>query len=330
MIEFAEPEMLLLLPAILPFFLLKQRSGGRIRYSNIQAFKNLKSYRRLWHPRSFLTAFRLGALVLFVVAMARPQSGKVFSETNSEGVDILLALDTSGSMQALDFKLEGKRVNRLTVVKKVVTDFVKKRVRDRMGLVVFGKDAFVQCPLTLDHGILLEFMKEVKLGMAGDATDIGSAIGAGVNRMKDLKSKSKVLILLTDGRSTVSQIPAIKAAEIAKSFGIKVYTIGVGTNGKAPVLVNTIFGQQYVYQEVDIDEDTLRQVAKITEAKYFRATDTKKLEEIYTQIDNLETTKVKVKQYTEYNEIFHLALLPGLLLLLLEIGLGHTVLRKIP
>ena len=139
MIEFAEPEMLLLLPAILPFFLLKQRSGGRIRYSNIQAFKNLKSYRRLWHPRSFLTAFRLGALVLFVVAMARPQSGKVFSETNSEGVDILLALDTSGSIQALDFKLEEKRCPLLVVV---VTDFVKKRVQDRMGLVVFG-DVFV-------------------------------------------------------------------------------------------------------------------------------------------------------------------------------------------
>lgn len=329
MMRFADPLLLTLLVLLVPAFWFGRRSLGRIRYSNISALKTLASRPRI-HPRMVVAALRLLALSCFIVAMARPQAGKVMSEVSSEGVDILLALDTSGSMQALDFKVEGKPTDRLSVVKQVVMDFVKKRSRDRMGLIVFGEEAFVQCPLTLDHGILLEFLKEVEIGMAGDATAVGSAVGTGVNRMKDLKSKSKVLILLTDGRNNAGRIPPRKAAELAKSFGIKVYTVGVGTRGKAPFLVKTLFGQQYIYRDVDIDEETLQSIAQKTAAKYYRATDTDKLKEIYEQIDKLETTEVKVKEYTEYKELFHFALIPGIILLLLEALLGNTRFRKLP
>ncbi len=166
--------------------------------------------------------------------------------------------------------------------------------------------------------------------MAGEATAIGSAVGVGVKRIKDLKSKSKVIILLTDGRSNAGRIAPKKAAEIAKTFGVKIYTIGVGSHGKAPFLTNTIFGQQYVYQQVDIDEPTLKEIANITNARYFRAKHTGELKKIYAEIDALEKTEVKVKQYTEYKELFHWALIPGILLLLTEVLLGNTILRKVP
>lgn len=327
--RFADPIFLVLLLAAIPLLLFRSNSGGSIRYSNIQNLKKTaKTYK--WHPRMVLNVLRFMVFVLFVLALARPQAGKVFSETSSDGVDILLAIDTSGSMQALDFKVDGKPVDRLKVVKNVVAEFIKNRSQDRMGLVVFGEDAFVQCPLTLDHGILLDFLKEVEIGMAGDATAIGSAIGVGVKRMKDLQAKSKVMILLTDGRSNAGRLGPLKAAEIAKSKGIKVYTIGVGTRGKAPFLVDSFFGKQYVYQEVQIDESTLKKIAEETDAKYFRATETRELQDIYQEIDQLEKTEKKVKEYTEYKELFHLALLPGMLFLILEVLLGNTILRKIP
>lgn len=329
MMRLADPWMLLLLLLIVPIVWLTRRSGGRIRYSSIEGLKNLTMRSRL-HPRMLLTALRVLVIALFVVAMARPQAGKVYSEVRSEGVDIFLILDTSGSMQAMDFKVEGKPVQRVEIVKSVVADFVKKRPNDRMGIVVFAEEAFTQCPLTLDHGILLDFLKEVQSGMAGDSTAIGSAIGTGVNRMKNLQAKERIMILLTDGRSNTGRIPPAKAVELAETYHIKIYTIGVGTHGKAPFLVDTIFGKQYVYQDVDIDEDTLKMVATKTGGKYYRATDTEELDQIYSDIDKLEKTETKLKEYTEYAELFHWALLPGLLLLMLEIGLAHTRLRKIP
>ena len=329
MMRFADPYFFILLFLLIPAFLLARHSGGRIKYSNIKIFKNLSSQMR-FHPRMLLTVLRVMVLSCFIVALARPQAGKVFSETSSDGVDILLAVDTSGSMQAMDFKLNGEPQDRLSVVKNVVKDFIKKRTNDRIGLIVFGEEAFVQCPLTLDHGILMEFLKEVQLGMAGDATAIGSAIGVGVSRIKDLEAKSKVIILLTDGRNTAGRIQPDKATEIARSFGVKIYTIGVGTRGKAPFLVNSIFGKRYVYRDVDIDEKTLQSIATNTNAKYFRATDTAELEKIYAEIDALEKTEKKIKEYTEYKETFHWALIPGILFLLLELGLANTKLRKIP
>lgn len=327
--RFSEPIFLLLLPLISAIFLFGKKSGGTIRFSSIETMKRLKSNVRL-HPKTILLYLRALALVFVVLALARPQSGKKFSEVSSEGIDILLAIDTSGSMQALDFKLEGKPTTRLEVVKNVVTDFIKKRPGDRLGLVVFGEEAFTQCPLTLDHGVLLQFLKRLKIGMAGDATAIGSALGIAVNRMKDLKAKSKVVVLLTDGQNNAGSIQPIKGAEIAKTFGIKVYTIGVGTRGKAPYLVDTVFGKQYVYQQVDIDETTLTEIAKITGAKYYRATDLDELRKIYEEIDRLEKTEVKIKEYTEFNEMFHVFLLLGIILILGEMVLANTRLRTVP
>jgi len=264
------------------------------------------------------------------MAMARPQSGSKSTEVVTEGIDIMLCLDTSGTMQALDFTWKGEKQNRLQVVKRVVNEFIKGRKNDRIGMVVFGAEAFTQCPLTLDYGVLLSFLDRVEIGMAGDTTAIGSALATCVKRLKDLKSKSKVVILLTDGRNNAGNINPETAAELAKTFKVKVYTIGVGTEGEVPFLVDTIFGKRYVYQRVDLDEAIVKEIATITGGTYFKATNTKALEEIYTQIDQMEKTKVEIKEYTEYKELFHWFLLPGLAFILLEVILANTRFRKIP
>ena len=327
--RFANPAFLALIFLLVPLIYYGRHSGGRIRFSSIETLKKIGK-KSSFHPRQILLVLRSLGLVALILAMARPQSGKTFSEISSEGVDIVLALDTSGSMAALDFELKGERVQRLDIVKKVVADFIDKRAADRMGIVVFGDDAYTQCPLTLDHGILVEFLKKIELGMAGQSTAIGSGIGISINRIKELKSKSKIIILLTDGRSNSGRISPVQAAELSKTFGIKIYTIGVGTRGPAPFLQQGIFGPTYQYQEVDLDEGTLQEVAHITGGKYYRATDTLELEKIYEEIDRLEKTEVKVKEYTEYNELFHFFVIVGLLFLLVEVVLGNTKLRKIP
>jgi Ca-activated chloride channel family protein len=329
MMRFADPWFLTLLIFIVPVVLFGRISGGRIRFSSLQTLKSI-GRRPLVHPRNLLLVLRVLCLVLFVLAIARPQSGKTFTEVSSDGVDIVLALDTSRSMQALDFKIDDKPATRLDIVKRVVADFIDTRPADRIGLVVFGDEAFTQCPLTLDHGILLDFLKKVEIGMAGDATAIGSAIGVGIKRVKDVKAKSKIIILLTDGENTAGRITPLKAAELAKTFGVKVYTIGVGTHGRAPILVDTIFGKRYQYMDVKIDEKNLSEIANLTGGKYYRATDTQQLERIYEDIDKLEKTEVKVKQYTEYHELFYIFLLAAIIILLIEIVLAQTWLRKIP
>jgi Ca-activated chloride channel family protein len=233
-------------------------------------------------------------------------------------------------MEALDFFIDGERVTRLQSVKNVVAEFIKNRPNDRIGMVVFGEDAFTQAPQTLDHGILLSFLEEVKIGMAGDRTAIGLAVGIAVKRIKDLPSKSKVLILLTDGSNNVNTLSPEKASEIAKSFGVKIYTIGVGSKGKAPFLVEGIFGQRLVYQQVDIDEETLKKIADITGGRYYRATDTESLKKIYDEIDQLERTEITRREYVEYEEHYAAFSFFGLGFLLLEILLGHTFFRKLP
>ena len=331
MIRFEDPWLLIFL-VLIPLMIFYQWKGigkSRVRFSSLDNLKRLKQPFSLF-LRYILIGLRGVAILFLVMAMARPQSGIKSTEIVTEGIDIMLCLDTSGTMQALDFTWKGEKQNRLQVVKRVVHEFIKGRKNDRIGMVVFGAEAFTQCPLTLDYGVLLNFLDRVELGMAGDTTAIGSALATCVKRLKDLKSKSKIVILLTDGRNNAGSINPETAAELAKTFKIKVYTIGVGTEGEVPFLVDTIFGKRYVYQRVDLDEAILKKIATITGGTYFKATNTQALEEIYKQIDQMEKTKVEIKEYTEYKELFHWFLLPGLAFILLEIILANTRFRKIP
>ena len=327
--RFEDPWFLLIL-LFLPIMIWQERrTVTAVHYSSLTALKVVRSHRSEVMA-AIPAVLRFIAITLFIVAFARPQEGRKKTEILSEGVDIILAIDTSGSMRALDFKKNDASVTRLPVVKDVVAQFIDSRETDRMGMVVFGGEAFTQCPLTLDQDILYSFLDKLKIGMAGDATAIGSAIGISVKRLKDLKSKSKVIILLTDGRNNAGKITPLQAAEFAKTFGIKIYTVGVGTRGKAPFMVDSIFGKRLIYQDVDIDEDTLNKISEMTDAKYFRATDMESLKDIYEQIDKLEKSEIRVLDHSEYSELFHYFLIPGLLLLLTEIIISNSVLRRIP
>jgi Ca-activated chloride channel family protein len=273
---------------------------------------------------------RTVCLILLVMGAARPQFYNMSREIRSSGVDIMLSLDTSGSMQALDFQLDGDPVSRLIAVKKVVSEFIKKREMDRIGLVVFGEEAFTQSPLTLDKGLLLGLVEKMEIGMAGDSTAIGSAIAIGGKRLKDLKAKSKILILLTDGRHNAGDVTPEQAAEAVRALGVKIYTIGVGGDGPAPFRVNTMFGTRIIHQRVDLDEVTLKKVARIGGGEYFRAADSKRLSEIYEIIDREEKTDVKVKEFFHFRELYPYFLIPAIILLGLEIFLKTTILRVIP
>ncbi len=328
--QFQDPWMFLLL-AIIPLLIyrtLKNRPAT-LHFSSLDSLKVLHSKRM-----DFLAAtpliLRCLAIALLVTALARPQEGRKSTEILSAGVDILLAIDTSGSMQAMDFEKNNQPVDRLTVVKDVVSEFIDSREFDRMGMVVFGNEAFTQCPLTLDHDILHSFLKKLKIGVAGDSTAIGSAIGISVKRLKDLESKSKVIILLTDGRNNAGNITPLQAAEIAKTFDIKIYTVGVGTHGEAPFPMNTPFGRKMLMQKVEMDEDSLKKIAEQTGGRYFRATDSDSLKQIYAQIDSLEKSEVKWIDHSEYRELFPLFLIPALLLVLAETVLAQTRLRRVP
>ena len=326
-----EDPWLLLFFLIVPYLTIRRKVKlqATISYSSIDTLQAIRS------PRVEILSIlplvlRMIAISLLVLALARPQEGHKRTEILSVGVDIMLALDTSGSMQALDFIKDEKRDTRLAMVKDVVSQFIENRPNDRMGMVVFGSEAYTQCPLTLDQEILQSFLSKLDIGMAGNSTAIGSAIGIAVKRLKDLESKSKVIILLTDGRNNAGNLPPLQAAQTAKAFGIKIHTIAVGTHGKAPFLVNSIFGQRYEYQQVDIDEDTLKKISDLTGGQYFRATNLESLKAIYKQIDEMEKSEVKVIDHSEYTELFHYFLIPAILLLLLEIALSNTVLRRIP
>ncbi len=317
----------LLVPLIASF--VRRTGSATIQFSSVVHLAKLPG-RPSSAARMSLIVLRSVGILLLLLALARPQTGRTETEIVSQGVDIVLCLDTSGSMRALDFQLDGKRVDRLAVVKKVVGEFIKRRKNDRIGMVVFGEYAFTQCPLTLDYGVLLSFLDRLEIGMAGDTTALGSGLATGVKRLKDLDAKSKIIILLTDGRHNAGKITPQTATELAKTYGIKVYTIGVGSEGESPFLVDTLFGKRYVYQKVDLDEDTLRAIAHQTGGSYFRATDTASLEDIYRQIDAMERTETKIKEYGEYNERFHGFALAGLSLMLVEFVLATTRFRKIP
>jgi Ca-activated chloride channel family protein len=277
-----------------------------------------------------LWSVRAACLILLVLTAARPQLYNISREIRSPGVDIIMCLDTSGSMQALDFKLDDEPVSRLTAVKKVVHDFIQKREVDRIGLVVFGEEAFTQAPLTLDKGLLLGLVEKMTIGMAGDRTAIGSALAIGGKRLKDIQAASKILILLTDGRHNAGDLSPEQAAEAVRALGVKIYTIGVGGRGPAPFKVQSFFGTRIVHRQVDLDEATLKKIAEIGGGKYFRATDTKGLAEIYDIIDRAEKTEVKVKEFFHFRELYPYFLIPALILLGLEILLKSTVLRTVP
>jgi Ca-activated chloride channel homolog len=318
---------LLLIPLLIVYE--RRRRRGFVFYSSLSLTETAASKGgRLFLAIPF--AFRVAAFSLLFLALARPQLANVKTEVTSEGVDIILTLDTSGSMQALDFKIGGEEVDRLTAIKQVVADFVRHRVSDRMGMVVFGDMAYTQCPLTLDYDVLLSFLRQVEIGAAGDATAIGDALALSVKRLKDLPSKSKIIILLTDGRNNAGRVTPEKAAEIAAAYGIKVYTIGVGTRGPVPFPEQTFFGLRQVLVQLDIDEETLQRIAEMTGGQYFRATDTEGLQKIYGTIDKLEKSEAKVKHFQEYHELFRALALPGLMLLLLEVFLKETVFRRFP
>jgi Ca-activated chloride channel family protein len=306
-------------------------SQGRVRFSALSLVRATRGGRhRLF--RVLPLVLRGLAVFALVVALARPQGGNVSREVTSEGTDIMLVADTSGSMEAMDFTLGGKRATRLDVAKKVIRDFIAERENDRIGLLVFGEEAFVQCPNTIDYGVLVNTLDAVKLKMAGDGTAIGTAIGVGVQRLKDLPGRTRIMILLTDGENTTGILEPLQAARAAATYGIKIYTIGVGTQGEAPFLVPGLLGmgKRFHYQKVNLDEGSLKAIANATGARYFRATSTEKLQEIYALIDQLEKTEVKVREFTDYHELYTLALWPALLLLLLEQLLRATWLRTLP
>lgn len=307
-------------------------AGSSVRFSATRRVRKLKPSKTLLLRRA-AQALRLGTVGLLVMGMARPQSGRSHTQVHTEGIDILLAVDTSGSMAALDLdagRAIAKRRNRLEVVTDVMRTFVEKRGSDQIGLVVFGSEAFTQCPLTLDHGIVATFLDRLEIGMAGDATAVGSALGVAVKRLERSTAKSRVVILLTDGRSNAGVMGPSRAADIAKTLGVRVYTIGAGTRGQAPVLVDSLFGPQVQYIDAQIDEETLQEIAETTGGAYFRAEDADALQAIYDQIDELEKTEIEMTSYTEYDERFAWFVVPAVLLLLLEIVLLQTRLRKIP
>lgn len=327
-VTFAYPYLLylLLLIPLMIFWYWKnyKKKNPALTFSTLSILNKFKPTvrERLVHLPMVLRMFGIG---LLIIALARPQTYASGQNVYTEGIDIAMLLDISGSMLAEDLK-----PNRLEAAKKVIDEFIDGRTSDKIGLVIFAGQSFTQCPLTIDYSVLKGLLKQVKSGMIEDGTAIGNAIANGVNRLKDSKAKSKVMILLTDGVNNRGEVDPITAAQIAKEFGIRIYTVGVGTKGEAPYPVQTPFGKRYQMVPVDVDEGTLQKIATITDGKYFRATSTKKLEEIYKQIDKLEKTQIKVTSYRNATELFYNWAGLGIILLLLELGLSRTYLKKLP
>lgn len=283
--------------------------------------------RFFWLPE----VIRYAVIILFIIALAGPRLVKKETLHKTEGIDIVLALDASGSMAAEDFTINNERMNRLAIIKKVVKEFIEHRHSDRIGIVAFGGAAYTVCPLTTDYAWLNQNLDRIDLGLIEDGTAIGSAISSSVLRLKSSEAKSKIIILLTDGMNNAGKIDPLKAAQIAQTKGIKIYTIGAGSKGYVPFPAQDFFGRK-VYQNVliDLDEETLNKIAQMTGGQYFRATDTESLRKIYDEIDRLEKTKIEETGYLEYEELFDKILLLGLLFLLVELVLKNTVLMRIP
>ncbi|HXB31708.1 MAG TPA: VWA domain-containing protein [Puia sp.] len=326
-IHFAKPwffAFFAVLPLLIYFYLRPPiRVQGSLLVSGVKAFGNGRTWKTLL--RHILFIFRMLAITCIIIALARPQTGSEQQLTSGEGIDIVFCLDISGSMLAQDFT-----PNRMEAAKQVVSEFIDNRPTDRMGLVIFSGESFTMCPLTTDHAVLKSQLYNVQSGLLEDGTAIGSGLATGVERLRASVSKSKVIILLTDGENNGGLVDPNSAKEIAKSFGVRVYTVGVGTEGFAPVPVQTSSGVIMQREKVSIDEKLLTQIANETGGKYFRATDNESLGTIYKDIDQLEKSKFQVTTYTHYTEKFFPFVLAAVMFLVLEWILRFTLFRKFP
>lgn len=327
-IQFANPEffwgfiLIALLIVYRIFFSSKKQPA--VKFSDTSQFKVNKNWKvRLREIPLFL---RVVALSLILIVLARPQTSSTEETRSTEGIDIVMALDISSSMKAEDFK-----PNRIEAAKRTALEFIEQRPNDRIGLVVFAGQSFTQCPVTIDHDILKQLLSEIETGMVKDGTAIGMGLATSVSRLKDLESKSKVVILLTDGENNAGSVSPGTAAEIAKTFGIRVYTIGVGTTGKAPITVKDRFGRsRKIMQEVKIDEELLNKISDITEGEYFRAKNNDALKDIYSRIDEMEKIEVDISYFSNYTEEFLPFAIAAGVLLLLDFLLRISIFRKLP
>jgi Ca-activated chloride channel family protein len=330
--SFGQPYFLLLLLLLPLLAWLKGRQGkpAAFVYSSVQLVRGILNLSPA-RPGRFLAALRWLALVLFIIALAQPRLTRSETKINASGIDIAVALDLSGSMASEDFEVRGGRINRLEMAKQVLKKFIEKRPSDRIGIVAFATLAYTAAPLTLDHEFLLRCLDRLDMStIENSRTAVGSALSTAVNRVRDLKSKSKIVILMTDGQNNSGTIAPLTAAEAAQALKIKVYTIGVGMRGMAPMPVYMGGRKYYQQQPVDIDEDTLQKIAQMTGGKYYRADNAEKFASIYAEIDQLEKTEAEVKKYSHHRELFAYAIAPGFLFLLIELLLRHTVLRRLP
>jgi Ca-activated chloride channel family protein len=333
MIRFLQPEWLWLLALLPLLMLLRGRRGpvAAIEFSDVGLAREVARSSRARAGR-WLWLFPLLAAALMIVGLARPQRAHSRTEVTANGIDIVLALDVSGSMQALDFLVDNQRVNRIAVVKSVVAKFIEERPNDRIGLIAFAASPYLVSPLTLDHDWLLQNLERVSTAAANDdGTAIGSAIAASVNRLRTTNAKSKVVVLLTDGMNNTGKISPIAAAEAAKAMGVKIYTIGVGVRGMAPIPVKDEAGHIHlIMDKVDVDEKTLQTVSGETGGTFYRATDTDSLEKIYGQINRLEKTAQTVQKFEHVEELYSWALIPSVSIWGLGLLLQHTRFRRLP
>lgn len=330
--SFAQPWLLLLLLLIPLLSWLRGKFGGNpaVVFSATGVLEKV-GQRRQSRAGDFLTALTFAALAALIVAAARPQLGRTVTKTQASGVDIMLVLDVSRSMLAEDFTLGGQRANRLDAVRMVTEKFINSRPADRIGIMAFAGRPYLVSPLTLDHAWLVRNLDRIRIGLVEDGTAIGSAIAAAANRLKDKPAESRLMVLLTDGDNNAGSIQPLTAAEAAKALGIRIYAVGAGSRGSAPFPMQDPFGRT-VYQNVqmEFDETTLQQIASITGGKYFRATDTRSLDEVFSDIDRLERTDVEVQQVVQYRDLFPWFLIAGFAFLTLEILLSQTIWRRLP
>jgi Ca-activated chloride channel family protein len=333
MIRFLQPEWLWLLALLPMVMLLRGRRGpvAAIEFSDVGLAREVARSSRS-RAGGWLWLLPVLAGALMIVGLARPQRAHSRTEVTANGIDIVLGLDVSGSMQALDFQIDNRRVNRIEVVKSVVSRFIEERPGDRIGLIAFAAAPYLVSPLTLDHDWLQQNLERVSTAVAADdGTAIGSAIAASVNRLRTTTAKSKVVILLTDGMNNTGKIAPIAAAEAAKALGVKIYTIGVGVRGMAPIPVRDEAGHMHlIMDKVDVDEKTLQTVANVTGGMFYRATDTDSLEKIYEQINRLEKTAQTVQKFEHYDELYSWALIPAAVILGFALLLQHTRFRRLP